>query len=440
MRDGGIIFENKQTMDSKRILGIAALALLVASAAVSCDKTPQEQRVPDRPEKTTKSEYIYVQGRSLMKPNKKTFEMKGVNLAGWLSPDGELLGLNKIRAERDISLMLCQVTGPRRTAAFWKAFKDGFVTKEDILFIAKSGANTVRVPFDWRLFSEDEDFMGLTAEQDGFTRLDLLMEWCSEAKLYVILAMQAAPGGQTGDWSDNGCGYPWLLSGKAQQTEFTKIWGEVAKRYKKEKFLLGYEIMDSPLHSDAKFDDLLSKVEPLCRKTAKAIRAADKNHVIILDGIRGGRDFSCFSDYEFDDNILYAAHYDGSGDFTSALDSFVRFREYSTGLPMLLTAVGPVSDSGRASMEAENVGYAFTPYKGYESSGALLSFGPVDNWKIVTRFADSRRVTFDDLHESGNFDVKAAAGAVAAFPQACGLSECRVNRQVMGAAGFKQSK
>ena len=93
-------------MDSKRILGIAALAILFASGAVSCDKTPQEQRVPDRPEKTTKSAYIYVQGRSLMKPDKKTFEMKGVNLAGWLSPDGELLGLNKTRAERDISLML----------------------------------------------------------------------------------------------------------------------------------------------------------------------------------------------------------------------------------------------------------------------------------------------------------------------------------------------
>lgn len=420
---------------SKHIGETTALAIFVASSVASCTKTPQEQRVPDRPEKTTPSEYIYVQGRSLMKPDKTVFMMKGVDLAGWLSPDGALFGFTKIRAERDLNLMFCQIAGPKRAVAFWKRHKDGFITEEDIRYIAKCGANTVRVPFDWRLFSSDTDFMGLAAKQDGFTRLDNLMKWCSAAGLYVILDMKAAPGGQTGDWSDNGYGYPWLLGGKAQQTEMTKIWGEMAKRYKAEKSLLGYEIMDSPLCADAKFNDLLSKVEPLCRKTVKAIRAADKNHVIILDAVRDGQDFSCYSDFEFDDNILYTGHADTPSAFDSALDAIVRFREYNTGLPALLSGCNPGADGSRMAkkMSENNVGYTFTPYKSYEGDCSLLSFGPVTGWNTVTRFADSKRTTFDDLHALGNFNVGDVAESLVDFSDACQFSECRKNKSVEAA-------
>lgn len=412
---------------------MAVLAILAASGAASCAKTPQEQRVPDRPEKTAPSEYIYVQGRSLMKPDRTVFEMRGVDLDGWLSPDGKLFGFTTIRAERDLNLMFCQIAGPKKAAAFWKRHKDSFVTKEDISFIAQCGANTVRVPFDWRLFSEDSDFMGLTAGQDGLGRLDNLLEWCSAAGLYVILDMKAAPGGQTGDWSDNGCGYPWLLGGKAQQTEMTGIWSAIAQRYKDEKCLLGYEIMDSPLHADSKFDDLLSKVEPLCRKCVKAIRSIDRNHVVILDAVRGGSDFSCFSDYEFDDNILYTGHAAAASSFDAAMNAALRFREYATGLPVLLLGTEASGRAGemRGEMERDNVGYTFTPYKGYDNSGSLLSVKAVDGWSAVMQFADSGRSSFDELHSLGKFNVEGVASALEAFTSACRFQECTKNGKIV---------
>ena len=126
---------------SKHIGETTALAIFVASSVASCTKTPQEQRVPDRPEKTTPSEYIYVQGRSLMKPDKTVFMMKGVDLAGWLSPDGALFGFTKIRAERDLNLMFCQIAGPKRAVAFWKRHKDGFITEEDNEFVGVIAIN-----------------------------------------------------------------------------------------------------------------------------------------------------------------------------------------------------------------------------------------------------------------------------------------------------------
>ena len=407
------------------------LMTLTVPALLSCSKTQQEQKVPDRPEKTAATGFIYVQGRSLMNPDKTVFVMKGVDLDGWLCPDGELFGFTKIRAERDVDLMLCQIAGPKRAASFWKRHKDSFVTKEDISFIAECGANTVRVPLDWRLFSDDTDFMGLTSDEDGFSRLDDLFSWCREAGLHVILDMKATPGGHSGDWSDNNGGYPWLLGGKAQQTEFTRIWSAVAGRYKDEKCLVGYEIMDSPLSSEEDYDELLPKVEPLCRKCVKAIRAVDKKHVIILDAVLGGYDFSCFSDYEFDDNILYTGHAVSPASFDAVLDAAVHFREYETGLPVLMLGTATGTD-GRApemckKMINDNVGYTFVAYKGYGTSGSLLSVGSVDGWNAVTRFADSRRVTFDDLHALGKFNVQDMAAALEAFTSACRFQNCQKN-------------
>ena len=204
-----------------KLLKSTALLAVAFMGFLSCDKMPQEQKVPERPEKTP-GKYIYVQGRELLLPDKSRFEMRGVNLAGWLSPDGRVIGLDSSISEREITSLLLQIAGPGKTAAFWSSYKANFVTKADIEFIASCGANTVRVPFDWRLFS-DRDFMGLTVSQDGFAILDNLFTWCNETGLYVILTMQSAPGGQSGDESDNGFAYPFLMDSREAQTEFANV-------------------------------------------------------------------------------------------------------------------------------------------------------------------------------------------------------------------------
>lgn len=53
--------------------------------------------------------------------------------------------------------------------------------------------------------------MGLTSAQDGFKRIDDVVEWCRKYGLYVILDMHDAPAGQTGDNIDDSYGYPWLF-------------------------------------------------------------------------------------------------------------------------------------------------------------------------------------------------------------------------------------
>ena len=109
-----------------------------------------------------------------------------------------MFGFGRTNSPRMIDDLLCEMVGPDEAAAFWKQFKDNYITEEDIAFIASTGANTVRLPFHYKLFT-DEDYMGLSAGQDGFDRIDACVQWCRKYGLYLILDMHDAPGGQTGD-------------------------------------------------------------------------------------------------------------------------------------------------------------------------------------------------------------------------------------------------
>lgn len=418
---------------TRTIVELTALLAVFFGGLLSCDKMPQELKIPERPEKTP-GKYIYVQSRELLMPDKSRFEMKGVNLAGWLSPNGHLFGLDATVSEHDLSTLLFQIAGPAATASFWSGIKDNFITKSDIDYLSGCGANTVRVPFDWRLFS-DKDFMGLSSSQDGFEHLDKLFSWCSDAGIYVILSMQSTPGGQSGDETDNGFGYPFLMESKTAQTKYADVWGLIAEHFKNEKQLLGYELMTSPIYDCPEFDALAANVEALSRKAAKSIRTADANHIIILDAIHSGQDFSCYSDFEFDDNILYA----GAASSTSILSGFLHFREYSTGLPVLVTEVKAPSEQEAAEikdqLDKNCFGYAFSPYKSCNGKSSIVSIGTVPGWSKIKALSEAPRSTYEEIH-SLKYNVGEISSAMREFINACKLENCTRNKAFTDAAGF----
>ena len=194
--------------------GIALVLLAWGMAGCSGTKNAQPDNAPA---------FVTIQGKDLVKPNGEKLFIMGTNLGNWLNPEGYMFKFEKANSARLINEMFCQLVGPDFTARFWKAFKDNYVTREDIRFIKSTGANTIRLPFHYKLFT-DEDYMGLTAGQDGFQRIDSLVEWCRESDLYLILDMHDAPGGQTGDNIDDSYGYPWLLESEESQQLFCDIW------------------------------------------------------------------------------------------------------------------------------------------------------------------------------------------------------------------------
>ena len=207
--------------------------------------------------------------------------------------------------------MLCELVGPTNAAHFWKEFKENYITQDDIRFIAERGANTVRLPFHYKLFTK-EDYMGLDDNsEEGFRLIDRAIGWCKEAGLYVILDMHDCPGGQTGDNIDDSYGYPWLITEREEQERFIDIWRTIARHYKDETAVLGYGLMNEALatYFNDEYDELTEKLGALYTETVKAVRQEDKNHIIILGGANWNTRFEMLDSVTATEESLYARLY-----------------------------------------------------------------------------------------------------------------------------------
>lgn len=360
----------------------------------------------------SQGKFVHVQGVNLIRPDGEKLFIVGTNLGNWLNPEGYMFGLKRTNSAWMIDEMLCEMVGPDFTAKFWQGFKDNYITRSDIEFIARTGANTIRLPFNYKLFT-DEDYMGLTAKQDGFARIDSVIDWCRDNGLYLVLDMHDCPGGQTGDNIDNGHGYPWLFESEYSQQLFCKVWQDIANRYKNEPVILGYELMNEPIAPffDNK-EDLNAKLEPLYKRAVSAIRKVDTNHIILLGGAQWNSIFTMFQDWTFDHNIMYTCHRYGGDATTEAIRSFIDFRD-KTGLPMYMGEIGHNTDEWQADfvkvMRENNIGYTFWPYKKLDGSCMMAITRPAEWDSIIVKFSETPRGTYKEFREARTDQQKARA-------------------------------
>lgn len=357
-----------------------------------------------------KNAFVRVEGKNLVRPDGTQLFIRGTNLGNWLNPEGYMFGFKRTNSAWMIDLMVREAVGPDFAADFWRDFKDNYVTADDIRFIASQGANTVRLPFNYKLFT-DEDYMGLTAAQDGFARVDSVVKWCRDNGLYLILDMHDCPGGQTGDNIDDGYGYPWLLESEQSQRLFCDVWRRIAGHYRNETVILGYELMNEPVaHYFDNKAELNAKLEPLYRRATAAIREVDRNHVILLGGAQWNSIFDMFADWTFDNNLMYTCHRYGGPATREAIQSFIDFRD-KTGLPMYMGEIGHNTDEWHADfvsvMEDANIGYTFWPYKKVDGSCMNAVVRPEEWDSVIVRFAEADRSTFEDIRRARPDQTKA---------------------------------
>ena len=348
------------------------------------------------------SSFVTIDGTTLVRPDGTPFLIKGTNLGNWLNPEGYMFGFSRTNSPQMIDLMLRQLVGPDAAASFWKDFKDNYITEEDIAFIASTGANTIRLPFHYKLFT-DEDYMGLTGNQDGFARMDAVVEWCRKYNLFLILDMHDAPGGQTGDNIDDSYGYPWLFRSEASQKLFCDIWKKIADHYKNEPVILGYELINEPIAPYFKdVNELNALLEPIHKMAVSAIREVDNNHIILLGGAQWNSNFAPFTDWKYDDKIMYTCHRYGGDATAEAIKGFIDFRD-KTGLPMYMGEIGHNTDEWQdafcKAMEENNIGYTFWPYKKISNS-CMVGYTAPEGWNKVIEFSESPRGAYGEIRRA----------------------------------------
>lgn len=350
-----------------------------------------------------RGKFVTIQGMNLVKPNGETLFIRGTNLGNWLNPEGYMFGFRKTNCEWMINAMLCEAAGPDFAQEFWQAFRENYVTEDDIRFIKSIGANTVRLPFNYKLFTH-EDYMGVNDPDMGFRMIDRAVEWCRKYGLYLILDMHDCPGGQTGDNIDNSYGYPWLFESEPSQQLFCDIWQKIARRYKNEPTVLAYELMNEPIaHYFDNKEELNLKLEPLYKRAVKAIRAVDSNHIVMLGGAQWNGNFGMFSDWKFDSKIMYTCHRYGGEPTKVAFQNLIDFRD-KTGLPMYMGETGHNTDQWQAEvvemLKANNIGYTFWPYKKLDQS-CMNGIVKPEGWdSVVVKFAEADRTSFEAIRKA----------------------------------------
>ena len=137
----------------KHLLATSISIALLSLGLAGCGEKQATKEV-------TSDAFVTIQGQDLIKPDGTKLFIMGTNLGNWLNPEGYMFKFNKTNSGRFINEMFCQLVGPDFTADFWKAFKDNYVTREDIRFIKEQGANTIRLAH----YQHDQYFYDLCDE------------------------------------------------------------------------------------------------------------------------------------------------------------------------------------------------------------------------------------------------------------------------------------
>lgn len=414
-------------MDSKQFFKSFQYGIknICAGVAVAAALTSCAGGTTERTETLPAESFVRISGPDLIAPDGSKLFIRGTNLGNWLNPEGYMFGFSRTNSPRFIDEMLCQLVGPDYARHFWKEFKDNYITRRDVEFIASTGANTIRLPFHYKLFT-DEDYMGLTTAQDGFARVDSVVTWCRDNGLYLILDMHDAPGGQTGDNIDDSYGYPWLLESEESQQLFCDIWRKIADYYKNEPVILGYELINEPIAPYfPNVEELNAKLEPLHKRAVAAIREVDRNHIVLIGGSQWNSNFRPFHDASYDDKLMYTCHRYGGEASADAIRSFIQFRD-SVNLPMYMGEIGHNSDEWQAAfckaMEENNIGYTFWPYKKCVNS-CFMGIRMPENWQLVINFSEAPRGSYAEIRDARP-DQAEARRALEAFIEACRQENC----------------
>ena len=386
------------------------------------------------------SKFITVKGKEIIGANGKPMLIRGTNLGNWLVPEGYMFKFKNTNSPKMISETITQVLGPEYTSLFWKKYLENYITESDIHFLKSIGVNSVRVPFHYRLFT-NEDYLGVNDSSRGFVLLDNIIKWCKKEGLYVILDMHCAPAGQTGDNIDDSYGYPFLFESETAQKQTISIWTNIAAHYVDEPAVMGYDLLNEPIAHYFDSSKLNHLLEPFYKRLVNEIRKSDTNHLVFLGGAQWNTNFKVFGK-PFDSKAVYTFHkYRDLPNFGS-IKRFLDFRE-KYNVPIYIGETGENTDEWiqvfRILLENNHVGWHFWPYKKAESSKNIITFKLSPAYDSLVSFAESTRSSYKEIRSlaPNRALIKQALDALA---DNCLFENCVINQGYIEALGLSAQK
>ncbi|KAF8152297.1 glycoside hydrolase [Crassisporium funariophilum] len=258
---------------------------------------------------------LKISGTKIVNEQGEEVILRGAGLGGWMNMENFISGYPG--CEYQIREALSEAIGQEKSDFFFDKFLEYFFQDVDAQFFKSLGLNCIRLPFNYRHFEDDMNPRVL--KESGFKHLDRVIDICAKHGIYTILDMHTAPGGQNTDWhADHGTHIANFWNHKDFQDRSIWLWEELAKHYKGNRWIAGYNPLNEP--TDSKHTRVITFYD----RVYNAIRAIDPDHAIFFDGNTFASDFSHFGDaHKKWDNTGYSIHDYSSYGFPSSPQEYV---------------------------------------------------------------------------------------------------------------------
>lgn len=234
-------------------------------------------------------------------------DLKGTNLGGWLLREGWMDPIGYDYESEANTLddytsrkIMIQRFGEQTTDKLLDAYQKIYIKESDLDYIKSAGLNFVRVPFFWM---EILDTLG-NIKKNAFRELDWVVKEAEKRSMYVLLDLHGAPGGHSDGYQTGGhLGSNKLWTNKTYQAWTIKIWQTIARRYKENPTVLGYDLLNEPVAEKGSGMKIVDMYDILY----KAVREIDQDHIIFM-GAFYSFDFLCNPREKGWENVVYQTH------------------------------------------------------------------------------------------------------------------------------------
>ncbi|WP_022826070.1 RICIN domain-containing protein [Hymenobacter norwichensis] len=381
-------------------------------------------------EQAAAQSFLRADGGRIVNASNQEVILNGMNLGGWAVQEGYIVkpgwpGLDGKATQGSVKKTLYNFgMSDAAVETFYQNYRNNFIQKPDLDYIASKGFNCVRLPLHYDLFltpaqravrnsvlrgtvSYDSYVSSLTnwynsnqlfndaANMEAWRMIDNTLAWAAANQMYVVLDLHAAPGSQGTDANIADALTRLDLWNKPVYQNITdRLWATIAQRYRNDARIAMYDLINEPNNVPSN-----QQIHDVFQRLINTVRAQGDNHLLMIEGNGWGNDYNYMEKRTFTNNanLVYNSHrYSGTGylldNNVNSVDSgnpnnlrtignLTRFRT-DNNVPIWVGETGENTDTwmrdAARSLNSVGIGWCHWTYKRFENqnNAAFMHINP----------------------------------------------------------------